>query len=156
MNIIIPIGSKRFYDNTKINCMAARGFIQYGDVREELRPDTCVGSLDWGRGVWEYRSFWNWASASGFLTNGQTIGLNLGQGFGDLSKATENAVIVNGRVHKLDVVSFDYKSGDYMKPWQFNDTEGRLHLNLHPFQGPHRTNEPGNHLQRSPPDVRAV
>ncbi len=38
MNIIIPIGAKRFYDNTKINCMPARGFIQYGDLREELRP----------------------------------------------------------------------------------------------------------------------
>ena len=134
MNIIIPIGSKRFYDNTKINCMPARGFIQYGDVREELRPDTCVGSLDWGRGVWEYRSFWNWASASGFLTNGQTIGLNLGQGFGDLSQATENAVIVNGRVHKLGVVRFHYKSGEYMKPWHFTDDEGRLDLVFTPFK----------------------
>ena len=35
-------------------------------------PPTCLGSLDWGRGVWEYRSFWNWASASGFLPDGRT------------------------------------------------------------------------------------
>jgi hypothetical protein len=116
MNIIIPIGEKRFYDNTKINCMPAEGFIQYGQEREELHPDSSLGSLDWGRGVWEYRSYWNWASASGFLPDGKTVGLNFGQGFGDLSKATENCVIVNGCIHKLGVVRFDYRSGEYMSP----------------------------------------
>lgn len=134
MNIIIPIGQKRFYDNTKINCMPAQGFIQYGDTREELRPETSAGSLDWGRGVWEYQSYWNWASSSGFLPDGQTIGLNLGRGFGDLSKATENAVILNGRVHKLGSVKFDYKSGDYMQPWCFTDDEKRLDLTFTPFK----------------------
>jgi hypothetical protein len=134
MNIIIPIGAKRFYDNTKINCMPARGFIQYGDTREMLYPETSIGSLDWGRGVWEYRSYWNWASASGFLPDGQTIGLNLGQGFGDLSKATENALILNGCIHKLGVVKFGYKSGDYMQPWCFTDDEGRLDLTFMPFK----------------------
>jgi hypothetical protein len=134
MNIIIPIGEKRFYDNTKINCMTAQGFIRYGDQREDLRPDTCLGSLDWGRGVWEYQSFWNWASASGFLVDGRTIGLNLGQGFGDLSKATENCIILNGRVHKLGAVRFDYRSGDYMQPWRFTDDENRLDLTFTPFK----------------------
>ncbi len=134
MNIIIPIGAKRFYDNTKINCMPARGFIQYGDQRETLVPETCIGSLDWGRGVWEYQSYWNWASSSGFLADGQTVGLNLGQGFGDLSKATENAVILNGRIHKLGAVKFDYKSGDYMQPWHFSDDERRLDLTFTPFK----------------------
>jgi len=134
INIIIPIGAKRFYDNTKINCMPAQGFVQYGDLREELRPETCLGSLDWGRGVWEYQSYWNWASASGFSPDGQTIGLNLGQGFGDLSKATENAVILNGKIHKLGVVRFDYKSGDYMQPWCFTDDEKRLDLTFTPFK----------------------
>lgn len=134
MNIIIPIGKKRFYDNTKINCLPAQGHIQYGDQREDLQPETCVGSLDWGRGVWEYKSFWNWASASGFLPDGRTIGLNLGQGFGDLSKATENAIILNGRVHKLGAVRFVYKSGDYMQPWRFVDDDVRLDLTFTPFK----------------------
>ena len=134
MNIVIPIGDKRFYDNTKINCMPAQGFIQYGEEREELRPDTCVGSLDWGRGVWEYKSYWNWASASGFLPDGKTLGLNMGKGFGDLSKATENAFIVDGRIHKLGSVQFDYKSGNYMQPWCFRDDENRLDLTFTPFK----------------------
>jgi hypothetical protein len=134
MNIIIPIGEKRFYDNTKINCLPAQGFIQYSDLREDLHPDTCAGSLDWGRGIWEYRSFWNWASASGFLPDGQMIGLNLGYGFGDLSKATENCIILNGSIHKLGAIRFDYHSDDYMQPWRFTDDEGRLDLTFTPFK----------------------
>jgi len=134
MNIIIPIGEKRFYDNTKINCMPAQGHIQYGDVREELQPESSIGSLDWGRGVWEYQSYWNWASTSGFLPDGRTVGLNLGMGFGDLSKATENAIILDGHIHKLGTVRFDYKSGDYMQPWHFTDDEKRLDLTFTPFK----------------------
>ena len=136
MSIIIPIGGKRFYNNTKINCLPAEGFLRYGEVREELRPESCLGSLDWGRGVWEYSSYWNWASASGYLPapGKRTIGLNLGAGFGDLSRATENCAIVDGRLHKLGAVTFDYRPGDYMHPWRFRDDEGRLDLTLTPFK----------------------
>lgn len=134
MNIVIPIGKKRFYYNRKINCLPASGVIQYGDVTETLNPNTCAGSLDWGRGVWEYKTFWNWASMSGFLPDGRTVGLNLGCGFGDLSRATENALILGNRIHKLEQVKFNYTSGDYMKPWKFSDTEGRLDLIFTPFK----------------------
>ncbi|MCZ2115993.1 MAG: DUF2804 domain-containing protein [Anaerolineae bacterium] len=134
MTIVIPIGARRFYYNTKINCLPATGLIRYGDDTEELQPDSSLGQLDWGRGVWEYSSYWNWASASGFLPDGRTIGLNLGRGFGDLSRATENAVILDGRLHKLGVVAFDYASGDYMRPWRFTDDAGRLDLTFTPFK----------------------
>jgi hypothetical protein len=134
MNIVIPIGKRRFYYNRKINCLPAEGSLRYGEITETLKPDDCLGSLDWGRGVWEYRSFWNWASASGFLTDGRRVGLNLGCGFGDTSAATEDALILEGRIHKLGAVRYEYASGDYMKPWRFSDQEGRLELEFTPFK----------------------
>jgi len=134
MTIVIPIGQHRFYYNRKINCLPAEGFIEYGDVREELHPHDSIGSLDWGRGVWEYSSFWNWASASGFLPDGRTVGLNLGCGFGDTSAATEDCLVLNGRVHKLGRVKFTYDARDYGKPWKFTDAEGRLDLDFAPFK----------------------
>ena len=134
MNIVIPIGQRRFYYNRKINCMPAEGNLRYGELDEELKPSDCLGSLDWGRGVWEYRSFWNWASASGFLPDGRRVGLNLGCGFGDTSAATEDALILEDRVHKLGQVKYDYISGDYMKPWRFTDREGRLDMEFTPFK----------------------
>jgi len=134
MNIVIPIPGKRFYYNHKINCLPASGRLQYGDFQEELKPNESLGQLDWGRGVWEYSSFWNWASASGFLPDGRTVGLNLGCGFGDTSAATENALILERKVHKLDQVTFEYDPQDFMKPWKFRDNEGRLDLDFIPFK----------------------
>ena len=134
MNIVIPIGEKRFYYNRKINCMPAAGQIRYGEIEEQLDPASSIGSLDWGRGVWEYASFWQWASASGFLSDGRTVGLNLGGGFGDTSRATENAFILDGRLHKLDQVSIDYDPQAYMRPWQFTDNHDRLSLEFVPFK----------------------
>jgi hypothetical protein len=134
MTIIIPIGAQRFYYNRKINCMPAEGSLKYGDEREDLYPSSTLGSLDWGRGVWEYRSFWNWASASGFLPGGETIGLNLGCGFGDLSAATENCLVLNGRVHKLEEVNFEYDPVNFMRPWSFTESHQRLQLEFVPFK----------------------
>jgi len=134
MTIVIPIGKRRFYYNRKINCLPVSGTLQYGEIHEQLDPKTCIGSLDWGRGVWEYKSFWNWASSSGFLPDGRTVGLNLGCGFGDLSAAGENALILGNRIHKLGQVKFDYTSGDYMQPWKFTEDQGRLDLTFMPFK----------------------
>jgi hypothetical protein len=134
MTLVIPISAQRFYYNRKINCMPAEGSLKYGDEREDLYPSSTLGSLDWGRGVWEYRSFWNWASASGFLPGGETIGLNLGCGFGDLSAATENCLVLNGRVHKLEEVNFEYDPVNFMRPWNFTESHQRLQLEFVPFK----------------------
>ncbi|MFN2282406.1 MAG: DUF2804 domain-containing protein [Anaerolineales bacterium] len=134
ITIVIPIGKKRFYYNTKINCLPASGTLRYGELNENLTPDSSLGSLDWGRGVWEYSSFWQWASASGFRPDGRTVGLNLGGGFGDTSQATENCVFLDGVVHKLDQVAIDYDPGDYTRPWRFSDNQGRLELDFQPFK----------------------
>jgi hypothetical protein len=132
MVIVIPIAGRRFYYNRKVNCMPAQGRIQVGDLDLPVEAATCLGNLDWGRGVWEYESFWVWASASGFLPDGRTLGLNLGFGFGDTSAATENAVILNGRIHKLRQVDFNYDNADFRRPWQMRATDGRLDLTFRP------------------------
>lgn len=131
--IATPMGGDRFYYNRKINCMRAEGLITWGDRTVRTRPDQSLGQLDWGRGVWPYRTRWIWASANGFLPDGRTLGLNLGAGFGDLSNATENAVLVDGRLHKLGTVRFDFDPANYRRPWHCEDDEGRLRLKLTPL-----------------------
>ena len=133
MTIVIPIAGNRFYYNRKVNCMPAEGWIKWGDTRIEIQPANSLGNLDWGRGVWEYNSFWVWASASGFLANGRTVGLNMGYGFGDTSAATENALILSGRIHKLAQVDFSYDSSNFKHPWKMTAPDGRLDLEFVPF-----------------------
>jgi hypothetical protein len=134
MAIVIPIPDRRFYYNRKINCLPADGWVQRGEQRTTLTPQDSLGNMDWGRGVWEYRSFWVWASASTFLPGGRTLGLNLGFGFGETSAATENALILDGRIHKLGEVRFDYDPADFTHPWRMTAPDGRLDLEFIPFK----------------------
>ncbi|TAL36756.1 MAG: DUF2804 domain-containing protein [Spirochaetes bacterium] len=131
--ITTPIGAKRFYYNRKINCMPAEGSVTVAGKKRTFSRKDAMGTLDWGRGVWEYSSFWNWASASGFLPGGGSVGLNLGCGFGDLSAATENCFFINGAMTKLDWVDISYDPSSYMRPWYFSSRDGRLNLTLTPF-----------------------
>lgn len=133
MVIVIPIGQKRFYYNRKVNCMPVEGWVKEGDEKVSLDPARDLGNLDWGRGVWAYNSFWVWASASGFLADGRRAGLNMGFGFGDTSAATENALILEGRIHKMGQVDFTYDPDDFMQPWRMVSSDGRLDLEFVPF-----------------------
>lgn len=129
---IIPIGKKRFYYTRKVHCIPAAGWVECGGQRHELRPDRDLGILDWGLGVWAYNSFWIWGSISTFLPDGRTLGLNLGAGIGDMSAATDCALILNGRVHKLGAVHYDYDPHDFTRAWQIRDDDGRLELTFTP------------------------
>jgi hypothetical protein len=133
MTIVTPIKGQRFYYNRKINCLPAQGWIETQGQRVELTPATCLGNLDWGRGVWEYKSFWVWSFASGFLPDGRTLGLNLGFGFGDITAANENAVILDGRVHKLGQVDYIYDRNQLSEAWSMRAPDMRLTLHFTPF-----------------------
>lgn len=133
MVIVIPFTRNRFYYNRKINCIPVEGWVEFGGKRYGISSQYSLGNLDWGRGMWPYNSFWVWASASGFLPDGRTIGINLGFGFGDTSNATENAFILDGKVHKLGEIHFEYDSSDFKRPWKLSSQDGRLQLTFEPF-----------------------
>lgn len=59
----------------------AKGTIMENDKKFEIMQSMSNGGLDWGRGIWNYHTFWMWASVQGFLRNGKRFALNLGGGF---------------------------------------------------------------------------
>ncbi len=124
-----------FYYNQKINCMRASGTVKLGDQSYVFSPEDSFGVLDWGRGVWTYRSTWYWGSASG-LIGGVPFGFNLGYGFGNASAATENMLFYNGKAHKLSHIKFHIpgKPGreDWLSPWRVTSDDGRLELDFQP------------------------
>jgi len=129
--VVIPIGDNRFYYNRKINCLPASGSLQIGEQTTRFDPASSLGNLDWGRGVWEYNSFWVWASASGFLADGRSVGLNTGFGFGDTTRATEHTLLLAGRIHKIPRIGIEYDPGDFMRPWTMKSD--RVDLTFVPF-----------------------
>ena len=129
---VFPYENRRFFYTRKVNCLPAGGNIEYGK-NYEISPNSCLGTLDWGVGVWPYRSFWIWGSASGFLPDGRTVGLNLGGGIGNDPSVNDNAIIMDGGVHKLGTVDYKYDNKDFKKPWQMASQDGRLKLEFVPF-----------------------
>lgn len=128
--LMTPIGKENFYYNRKTNLIPVGGSLKVKGV-EQLNGDInsiandCFGIMDWGRGIWEYNSFWLWSSAWGKV-DGIPVGLNFGSGFGDLSTHTENGVNVNGIVHKLGHVDIEYNESNLMEPWKFICKHGRF------------------------------
>ena len=128
-----PMERGCFYYNHKLNGMPVSGNLEIGGRKMDLGADRALACLDWGRGVWPYSTFWNWASGSGYLHDGRILGLNLGSGFGDLSAATENSVFVDGVMSKLGWVDLQYSSKSLFSPWLFTEESGRLHLRFTPI-----------------------
>ena len=121
-----------FYYNQKINCMRASGYMEYDGKRYIFDPATDFGTLDWGRGVWTYDNTWYWGSGNCDLL-GNTFGFNIGYGFGDTRAASENVLFYNGKVHKLDDVTFHIPESGYMDPWKFSSSDGRFEMDFVPI-----------------------
>jgi len=122
---------KAFYYNTKVNCLKASGHFTLGGKRYDLRPDRDLGVLDWGRGVWTYRNTWYWSSASGYI-EGVPFGFNLGYGFSDRSRVSENCLVYAGKLHKLAEVSFEFDRANWLKDWRVCSEDRRVELTFKP------------------------
>jgi len=127
--------NKHFYYNQKINLLKAEGTVKLGSSTIVFKDDS-YGVLDWGRGVWTYKNTWYWSSLSG-IYKGHKIGFNLGYGFGDTSKATENMLFFDDETYKLDDVKFNIpmKHGqeDYLSPWTFTSENNNINLKFEPI-----------------------
>lgn len=140
MVIATPFFEKanKFYYNQKINCISAKGSATLGDKVYTFDDEYSLAVLDWGRGVWSYNNTWYWGSMNTRLPNGDKFGFNIGYGFGNTDKATENMVFINGIAHKLDNVTFnipldDKGKDDYLSDWTFTSNDGRFEMKFKPI-----------------------
>jgi hypothetical protein len=133
INIAVPFGGKAFQLNSKHAARPARGEVRaFG--RTHSFGEGAFGCLDWGRGVWPWKTIWNWSCAQG-IVDGRAVGLNFGARWTDGSGVTENGVTVDGKLHKIgeDVV-FHYDRRDFTKPWTIRTTRSdRVRLVVEPF-----------------------
>ena len=135
MNVVIPWSRERFQFTSKQNCLPVTGTISVGDENIGLaRKDGAFACLDFGRGVWKYRTAWNWGSASTTLFDGRALGLQFGAKWTDGTGMTENAIFLDGKISKLsEDIPFVYDEGDFMKPWRIRAKSKRVDLRFVPF-----------------------
>ncbi len=136
VNVVVPWSAKRFQYTSKHQARPASGTLHVGGVvRRFGGPDhEAWGVLDVGRGRWPYSTRWNWGGGAGRSTDGaHVVGLQFGARWTEGTGATENGVIVDGRVSKIgDELEWSYRWEDPMRPWRVRHPDGSLDLELTP------------------------
>ena len=109
------------------------GQVTVGGKRYLMDPADCHGVLDFGRGMWPYRSFWNWGVCTG-VQGGDSIGVNMGAKWTTGTGANENGICFNGRLYKvMEDLSWSYDPSDWMKPWSVrSDHSDTIDMTFHP------------------------
>jgi hypothetical protein len=134
LDIVVPWSTERFQMNSKHNTLPCEGQITVGGKRYVMNPAECHGVLDFGRGMWPYRSFWNWGVCTG-VQGGDLIGVNMGAKWTTGTGANENGICFNGRLYKvMEDLSWSYDPSDWMKPWSVRSNHSdTIDMTLHPI-----------------------
>jgi hypothetical protein len=109
------------------------GVIQFGSTEIYFTRGNGWGICDWNRGARPKADIRYWASACG-MSAGRQIGLNIGYSWADSSEGTENGFFVDGKLHKLDQVTFHIPLHDWLSPWRFTSNDNRLEMIFSPHQ----------------------
>ncbi|MFH1537477.1 MAG: DUF2804 domain-containing protein [bacterium] len=134
LNVAVPWNPKTFQFTSKQNCLPARGSVRIGDEIYEYDPETAFGVLDFGRGIWPYRTKWNWGSFSQRRKD-CIVGVNLGGKWTDGTGANENSITLDGKLYKvMEDLVWVYDTKDFMKPWKIKtEHSDAIDLELTPF-----------------------
>jgi hypothetical protein len=118
LNVVVPWTATRFQCNSKHAALPCRGEVRAGERRYRFDPETGFAVQDWGRGVWPYRSFWNWGVATG-RAKGALLGVNFGAKWTTGTGANENGILVDGRLTKvMEDLVWEYDARAWRKPWR--------------------------------------
>ena len=113
-----PIANTGFAYAQKSSGGSVSGEVFLNGNKYPLQPQKDGCYHDWTAGFLRRETFWNWACASGRTSPDQPlISLNVARGVNETS-AHENVIWVDGSIHDLPLVLFDYDRDNILKPWR--------------------------------------
>ncbi len=107
------------------------GTLRWDGRTHDLGALDVRGHHDWSAGYMRRQTFWNWGCLAGRTGDGRVVGLNVSCGVNETS-FTENGFWLDGQLHKLDTVHFEYDRRDLLHPWRLTSFDGRLALDFQP------------------------
>ena len=134
LTVVVPWTRRRFQLNSKHNTLPTQGFVALGERRYVMDPEECHGVQDFGRGIWPYRTYWNWGACSG-VEEGVSIGVNMGGKWTTGTGSNENGICLNGRMTKvMEDLDWKYDMENPMGPWRVRTVHsGAMDMTLKPF-----------------------
>ena len=109
------------------------GVIQFGSAEIIFTKGKGWGIFDWNRCVRPKADIRYWAAACGMI-DGRQLSFCAGYSWADFSQGTENGFFVDGRLHKLDQVTFHIPMSNWLSPWRFTSNDNRLEMTFYPHQ----------------------
>ncbi|MDQ7991417.1 MAG: DUF2804 family protein, partial [Propionicimonas sp.] len=126
MGVVVPWDERRFQYTVKDVARPAGGELWVDGVRHPVPEGSSWAVLDHGRGRWPYQLRWNWGAASG-VSDGRVVGVQVGARWTDGTGSTENALVVDGVVHKIgEDLAWDYDPSDWLRPWRIHGRRADL------------------------------
>lgn len=134
LNVVVPWSDERFNFTSKHQARPATGDLVVGDRHRAIGGDAgdAWGVLDVGRGRWPAEITWNWGGGAGRVGD-HVVGLQVGAKWTEGTGATENGLIVDGRLSKIGrELSWRYDWDRPLDRWEIDDPGGQLHAVLTP------------------------
>jgi hypothetical protein len=131
MCICTPVAGTGWVYARKTAGHRVSGTVRLPERIVDLAAINARGHHDWSAGYMRRQTFWNWGCLAGQLSDGRGVGLNVSCGVNETS-FTENCFWLDGELHKLDTVHFDYNRSRVLEPWHLTSFDGRLDLTFRP------------------------
>ena len=109
------------------------GVILFGAQELVFTQGNSWGIYEWNRGVRPKKDIRFWAAACG-RSGDRQAGISVGYDSADSSLGTENAFFLDGKIHKLDQVTFQISPSNWLLPWRFTSNDNRLEMVFTPHQ----------------------
>ena len=111
----------------------AEGVIQFGSSEIIFTRGNAWSIFDWNRCVRPRADVRYWAAACGMF-DGRQLSFCVGYSGADFSLGTENAFFIDGKLHKLDQITFHIPLSNWLSNWRFTSNDNRLEMTFYPHQ----------------------
>lgn len=131
VNLVVPMGERHFHACSRQMGLPLSGSLHLGGQSYHCAPDQSFAALDFGRGVWPFRSHWTRAA---FAAPGGIAG-NFGAGWTDHGELKENALWFGGELQRLgSAVDIRQAPHDPLAPWTLSSPDQRVELRFTPLK----------------------
>jgi len=115
----------------KATALVCKGSVEWGNKSYDIESLGALACVDWSAGYMRRETSWNWASLSCKLPDGRRLGFNLAAGVNETG-FTENGLWLDGKLHKVDMVDFQFNRFDSEQVWLLRSNDGLINLRFEP------------------------
>ncbi|MDR2490118.1 MAG: DUF2804 domain-containing protein [Spirochaetaceae bacterium] len=109
------------------------GVMQFENKDVVFSRNMAWGIFLWRRILRPRQDIHFWAAGCG-KSGDRQIGFSLGYGSVDASRATENAFFADGKLYKLEHITFKISPASWTRPWVFTSNDNSLQMTFKPIE----------------------